>query len=128
MIGRGEAYAEFVAARTGHTFRTPHEAIGFARGGRIVAAIVFQHWSGSDVELTVAADELPRSLLRAAGAYAYGTLGCARVTFRTAVDNTAAIIAMGRLGGRLEGTQRRFYGDRDAFLFGILREDYPYGR
>ncbi len=120
--------AAFVTSRTGFEFKSPHVAIGFSRGDIIYSAIVFQHWSGADIELTVAGDDLPRSLLREAGRYAFDVLKCARVTFRTPPDNTAAIIAMGRLGGRLEGTQRRFYGDRDALVFGILKEDYIYGR
>jgi RimJ/RimL family protein N-acetyltransferase len=55
-------------------------------------------------------------------------LGCRRATFRTRADNQAAIAAMARLGAREEGRLRKYYpGDVDAVVFGLLKEDYPYG-
>jgi len=128
MIIFGPPVAKFVSAQTGHFFRTPHQAIGFERDGKIRAGIVFQNWSGVDIDLTVAGTEIPRSLLTAAWNYVVMNLGCRRATFRTPADNWPAIKAMARLGARLEGQQRKFYGGRDALLFGILAEEFPYGR
>lgn len=97
--------------------------------GHYRAVLVFQNYYGPDVEIGVAAVTLPRSLLRAAYRYAVDQLKCRRVTFRTRADNKAAIEAMERLGGKLEGTIRKFYADGcDELLFGILKEDYPYGK
>lgn len=128
MIIAGNAVAAFVAERTGFVFRTPHVALGFStRDGVIRAGIIFQNWSGNDIELTVAGDEIPRSLLKAAFEYVTHGLKANRATFRTRSDNRAARAAMRRLGARQEGRQRLFYGDCDALLYGILKDEFPYG-
>ncbi len=128
MIVVGAAVAAFVTERTGYQFRGPHATIGYERAGKIVAGLVFTNWSGADIEITGAGDVLPRALLRAAAGYVFDQLGCIRATFKTPRDHTRAIRADKRLGARFEGRQRNFFGPgRDALIFGILREEYPYG-
>lgn len=62
--------------------------------------------------------------------HAFGSLGCARVQFRTDVRNVRSQYAIARLGATYEGTlrrhQRRVDGTiRDSVLFSITVEDWP---
>lgn len=120
---------DWVEGRTGLKFwREGTAALAAWDGKRIRGALVFQSRTPHDVEITVAADDLPRSLLRAGYRYVVGQLGCSRATFRTRDDNVAAVFAMARLGAVQEGRMTRYFGDHDALVFGILKENYRYGR
>ena len=124
----GSLVGEFVTRETGFSCRSPHVSIGFERRGRIVTGLSFYNWSGHDVEIAAAGREFPRSLLRFVFDYVVKQLGCRRATFRTRIDNEAAKLALSRLRARVEGRQRLFYGDCDALIFGLLSEDFPYGK
>ena len=121
--------ARWMQARLGIEFRPPFTVLASMNAqGEFESALLFQCWTANDIEISVVADRLPRSLLRASSRYAVQQLGCRRATFRTRSDNVAAIDAMARLGAMLEGRLRKFYPDDvDALIFGILKEDYPHG-
>lgn len=95
--------------------------------GKIRAVFVFNMRTAHDVEVSVAADVMTRRFLREAFVYVTSQLGCRRATFRTRADNAAAQAALRRLGARLEGRQRAYFGDVDGLLYGILAEDYRHG-
>ena len=96
---------------------------------KILSALAFHNWHGADIEISVAPRPVPRSLLRAAYRYVVGQLGCSRVTLKFRADNLKSMCAAERLGGKLEGRVRRFYPDGcDQLIFGILKEDFPYGQ
>ncbi|ARM14168.1 MULTISPECIES: GNAT family N-acetyltransferase [Rhizobium] len=122
-----EDIAAWVGGKIGVAFHPPFTAIAQVQGGRIIAGYVFNVWTQHDVEVSLAADRLSKTLMRAAFQYVVDQLGCRRATFRTRADNFPAQRALKRLGARLEGRQRDYFGDCDALLYGILREDFPYG-
>lgn len=108
-------------------FEEPYQAVGSVTDGKLTAALIFQSKTDHDVEISVAATHLPRALLKAVGYYVVKQMGCRRATFRTRSDNHEAIEAMKRLGAKEEGRQRGFFGDADAVVFGILKDEYVYG-
>jgi hypothetical protein len=119
---------EFVAREVGTAFYPPLTAIGEERGGEVVAGIVFNCWTGRDIELTVACRRgaLSRTLLRTAGAYVFGQLGCGRATFTT--ENRAVVGLAKRLNAQTEGRKRNLYGPgRHGIILGIMREDWKHG-
>jgi hypothetical protein len=122
-----EDIAAWVGAKIGVTFHPPFTAMAQIEGGRIIAAYVFNVWTEHDVEVSLAADRLSATLMRAVFRYVADQLECRRATFRTRADNLPAQKALDRLGARLEGRQRGYFGDCDALLYGILKEDFPYG-
>ena len=126
---RHEDMARWLGAKTGLDFKPPFTWIGsINKTGEIEAVLLFQSWTTNDIEISVAATTLSRTLLRAAFRYVVGQLHCRRATFRTHEDNERAVASLFRAGGRLEGRLRRYYPDGAAALvFGILKEDYPYG-
>ena len=93
----------------------------------MIAGYVFNVWTDHDVEVSLAADRLTATLMKRAFGYVVHNLGCRRATFRTRADNLPAQRCLERLGGRLEGRQRGYFGDCDALLYGILKEEFPHG-
>ena len=63
------------------------------------------------------------------GKYAFDELGCARVTCRVASDNPWCEV-LTRVGFTLEGRMRRGFDGAtiDMMIFGVLKEEYRYGR
>lgn len=127
MIISGVPVVEYVAARVGSELFPPCSGIGEVRDGLIISGVVFNCFTGPDIEITVASDGmLSRSLLRSCGAYVFTQLGCERATITTESEQVAALAA--RLGAQTEGRKRNQYGQgRDGIVLGILREDWKFG-
>jgi hypothetical protein len=124
-----EGIATWVGAQVGLEFKPPYSVLAsIDADGRTTAAVVFQNWTGRDIELSVAATSIPRALLKAIYSYTVGQLGCRRVTFRIRSSDLKTQESAQRLGAKWEGRIRRFYSDNeDAVILGILKEDFPYG-
>lgn len=103
--------------------------LGVLREDRVVAAAAFSHYTGSDIELSVAGDpgSGTKGFLRALFDYAFMQCGCVRCTVKTRASNLRAIKLAKRLGFQQEGVMRKGFGDEDAVLFGLLKEDH-YGK
>jgi hypothetical protein len=125
MIVSDERVAHFVGDCVGTVIQPPYTCLGIEQGGNIVTGIVFNCWTGNDIELTVASTSghLPRRLLRRAAAYVFGELGCSRVSFTT--ENPAVVEMAKRLSAQPEGRKRHLFGPgRDGVILGILREEW----
>lgn len=128
MIVSDDRVAHFVGDQTGTVFHPPYSCLGIEHAGAIVCGIVFNCWTGEDVELTVASTSrgLTRRLLRRAAHYCWQELGCSRVSFTT--ENKHVIDLAKRLGAQTEGRKRHLYGrNRHGVILGILREDWKLG-
>ena len=125
MIVSGEAVAAYVAARIGKDIVEPYTALGVMDGGRVVAGVVFNGWTGPDIEITVANEpgRLTRGFLRRLARYAWDEAGAARVSITT---ESARVVDLAiRLGGTVEGIKRDAFGlGRDAVMLGILKKDW----
>lgn len=122
-----EALAAWAAEKMDTIFVPPYSAIGATdEVGNILAVFVFNNFTRNDIEVSVAADRIPRELLKATYSYVVDQLGCQRASYRTRADNLKAQRCLERLGARKEGVQRRYFGDCDSFMYGILREDFPF--
>ena len=122
MIVTDASVAEFVERIIGRPIIPPFTCIGVERDGVVVAGAVFNCYTRADIHVTVAG--LPtRSLIRSVGKYAYGQLGCQRMTVITEQPKIAEYAQ--RLGGAVEGILRNQFGaGRDGVLIGILRDDW----
>lgn len=65
-------------------------------------------------------------LLKQAGSTIFDVLQCARVTIRFRASNIRLQRAVERAGFVKEGVLRRFFGDEDAVLMGLLATEYRY--
>lgn len=125
MIVSDERCARFVSERLGFGLCPPFTAMGIERDGEIVGAVVFNHFEGADVHVSVAGCGWTRAFLRAVGKYVFDTLACARMTAITADEITATFAE--RCGGQHEGVLRSHFGPgRDAFMAGILASEWKF--
>lgn len=125
MIVSDNRVAEFVAGRVGQVFQPPYACLGVERGGEIAAGIVFNVWTGPDVQLTIAADKgaMSRRFLRRVGLYITRELGCIRATIETEQPHVVDMAL--RMGGKIEGVKRDLFGEgRDGTVVGVLKKDW----
>lgn len=126
IFGQDEAVAAWASARLGTAIVRPYVAIGVGDGSQLRAAMVFNDYTGANIEITVASDPSgwTRAAVREAFAYPFRQAGCRRLTLRTRADNAAVLGIAARLGFRREGVLRDFYDDGcDAVVFGLLRSE-----
>lgn len=105
-------------------------AIGILdKDGKLVGAVVFQAWNGTNVELSYYGlrPTLSLGVVRCLSRYILFTFNVARVTVSTSRKNRGLMRSLQRIGFKLEGAQRRFYGHRDcnrntAIRFVLFRE------
>ena len=125
MIVSDDRVARFVGERLGAAFVPPYTCMGIERAGKIVAGVIFNVFEGCDVHVTVAGSGWTRDFLSEVGHYVFTTLGKERMT---AITERPEVVKFGeRLGGKVEGLLRSHLGKgRDAFVIGILKDDYPW--
>lgn len=127
MIVSGEPVARFVSQRVGFGLCPPYTAMGIERDGGIAGGVIFNQFENSNVHVTVAGKYWTRAFLRAAGEYAFGQLGCLRVTITT--EQSSVIALAQKLGGQIEGRMRNHFGEgRDGIIVGILKSEYRYAK
>ncbi len=136
--GIDDAVAEWVAVRIPHV-RTregfgPYTCMGIATdAGQRVGGIVWHGYKPdyATIELSAAADSrrwLTRAVIREIFSYPFQFLNLGRVTTITPSRNRPAIHLNVKLGFQLEGIVRRGFGDDDAIVMGLLREEWLEGR
>jgi RimJ/RimL family protein N-acetyltransferase len=122
-----EFLAAWASEKMKSNFSQPFTAIGATGSdGKLIAVFIFNNFTKNDVEVSVAAERIPRELLRATYRYVVEKLGCHRASYRTRADNHQAQKCLERCGAQKEGVQRRYFGDCDSIMYGILKEDFPY--
>lgn len=115
----------FVSQQVGKGFVPPFTCMGIEKNGEIVAGALFNVFEGADVHVSIAGHGWTRSFCREVGRYVFGQLGCERMTALT--EHTEVVRLAERLGGQVEGLLRNHFGKgRDAFVIGILKENYPW--
>lgn len=125
MIVTDERVAKFVGERVNRIILPPFTAMGIEKDGQIVGGAVFNCFTGHDVHATVAGSGFTRGFLAEVGCYAFSSLGCIRIT---AITEQPKVVRLAeKLGGQVEGLLRDYFGpERDGFLIGILKENYPW--
>lgn len=95
--------------------------------GSIAAVAIFNNFHEHDLEISIASDGerkwLDRRFLRAVFGYPFKMLQLKRVTGIVEEDNTAALDMDQRLGFVQEGRLRKWFGDKDGIVFGMLAEE-----
>jgi hypothetical protein len=99
--------------------------MGIERNGEVTAGVVFNNYTGHDIEVTVAGGPFTRGFISAVGQYAFEQIGCLRISITT--EKPEVIRISHRLGAQTEGLKRNYFGrGRDATILGILREDWDF--
>lgn len=136
VFGRDDEVASWAAERLNlkalgslrKTFVRPYVAIGIENGKGYCGAYVLNQFTGPDIELTIAGrGAVSRTALSVIYDYVFNQLGCLRISATCRTDNTQAIRLAERLGFKREGMSRKKFGNSNAVLLGLLREEYRYG-
>lgn len=125
MIVGDERVLKFVSDALGVSLFPPFTAMGIEKNDEIVAGVIFNCFEGSDVHITVAGHGWSRGFYAEVGDYVFHKLGYERMTAITE-DHKVARLAE-KLGGQIEGRMRNHFGvGRDAFIIGILKDEYRF--
>lgn len=126
MILSDARFRPWLEARLRMELALDAQFIGRIEGDQIVAAAAFSHFTGHDIELSVAGNPGggSKAYLQAVFGYVFDQCGCARCTVKTRESNSAAIRLAERLGFQREGLLRNGFGDEAAIVFGLTRNDY----
>ncbi|WP_284765369.1 GNAT family protein [Agrobacterium sp. CFBP2214] len=120
-----ERVLHFVSTSIGVSFVPPFTCMGIDRDGEIVAGAIFNVFEGADVHVSIAGHGWTRGFCEAVGDYVFGQLQCERMTAKT--EKAEIVRFAERLGGQVEGLLRNHFGPgRDAFLVGILRDEWRF--
>lgn len=132
LFGHDDAIAKWAFETWGlQTQMKFDRAIGLIdnKNGSLVGAVVFQCWNGTNVELSYYGlkPTLSLGVVRCLARDILFTFNVSRVTVSTSRKNRGLMRSLQRLGFKLEGAQRRFYGNRDcnrntAIRFVLFRE------
>ncbi len=120
-----ERVARFVGERVGSIIVPPFVAIGVEKAGEVVGGVVFNCFTGSDVEMTVAGEPkaFTRGFYRAVYRYVFDDLKANRISITT--ENHHVVTLAERLGAKVEGIKRNCFGEgRDGFILGILKKEW----
>jgi RimJ/RimL family protein N-acetyltransferase len=119
------AIAEWVGRRLGETDFGLYRAIGIARRGKLVAGIVYNHFNGTSIDMTIASDSprwASRQVLWRLFHYPFNELKCRRVTATTGITNQPARAFLCRLGFSHEGTHPEGKPDGESVVsYGMTR-------
>lgn len=127
MIVTDERVAAFVAQRLSVKIVPPFVCFGIERDGEIIGGVVFNCFTGADIEATVAGNPgvFGRNFIRHIGNYVFNSLGCLRISVTT--ENPSVVRLVERMGGQIEGLKRDQFGrGRDGFILGILEHEWRF--
>lgn len=125
MIVIGERALGYVSDKLDYHPFGPVTAIGIERNGRVVAGAVFAFYTGTDVEITIAAEprHFTRGFMRAIAHYVFEQSGCIRASFMTEIPHVVTVSV--KAGAAIEGVKRNAYGPgRDGVMLGLLKEEW----
>jgi RimJ/RimL family protein N-acetyltransferase len=125
MIATDDRVAAFVSEKIGKAFMPPFTCMGVEKDGKIVGGVLFNQFEGVDIHVSVAGSGFTREFMAEVGKYVFDQLGCERITATT--EQIKVVRIAERLGGKIEGALRNHFGKgRDAFIVGILKEEYRF--
>ena len=105
-----------------------HQTIGLERGGKLIAGVVFEHFTGHDIDVSVAVvgGWVSHTFARAVFRYVFHQLTCRRISCEIAGQNAAMRHIAGRLGFMVEGEKRDAIPGDSLVMMGMLRSECRY--
>lgn len=94
--------------------------------GNLLGVVIYTRFTATNCEMSVAAASpkfLSRRALRAFFGYPFGQMKLCRVTAVVSTDNPHSYQFNRRLGFSVEGSLRKWFGETDGIIMGLLKED-----
>ncbi len=126
LYGHDVLVADWVGEKLGRRIFPPFTAIGVVDTNALKGGLVFNEYSGPNIEVTMFGPHcLSRKVLKATGVYVFSELKCLRLTARTKRSNKLMQKLLPRLGFDYEATLKNYFGPTradDALLFRLTEE------
>ena len=109
---------DFVAKWFFDSMKYPHykydRALGIISNGQLVGAILFQHWNGNNVEVSYyGKNTMTLGGIRSIARFVLSEFDPARLTATVSKRNRTLMRSLQKIGFRVEGTSRCYYGKKD---------------
>ena len=115
LLDGDDAVAQFLFTSHGLKPFKYDRALGLLDNGVLQGAVIFTGFNGSNVELSYYGKaKMTAGVVRCIARFIICTFAPARLTVLTSKRNKRYIRTFQRLGFRLEGTQRCYYGHKDC--------------
>lgn len=103
---------------------TVQTAIGYERGGELVAGVAFDNLTDNNIFAHIVSKSplLPAALLIAVGRYVFKQLGLDRMTFMVAESNDRCVGLIKKLGAKFEGRLARATKAGDMLIFALWHD------
>ncbi len=131
MISYDRRHGDLLEKALGITLWDDAVCIAEVGADGIKGVLTFDKITTTDCEMQAVGQTgfMSRRLLQYAGELMFGVYGLRRITVYMRPQNTVLHRVAERAGFVHEGRIRKFYPDGvDALIFGLLREDYRYGK
>ncbi len=102
------------------------QAYGFRHNGEIVGAFVFSEYTGNDVHMYCVSENpkiFQRRYFKQMFDYCFETMKVKRVSAMCNESNLRSRKLISGVGFKQEGRLRRYFGNEDALVYGLLKED-----
>lgn len=106
-------------------FREPAWAFGILNSkGRLCGAVIWNDYEAKNIEMTcIGRGAFQKDVCRELAHYVFNELGLERCSLTVRADNLPVLEMALKFGWKAEGRKRRYYGDVDAVMMGILRHE-----
>ena len=102
------------------------QAYGFVENQQIIGSFVFSEYTGNDVHMYCASDNpriFQRRYIKTMFDYCFETMKVKRVSAMCNESNLRSRKLISGVGFKQEGRLRRYFGNEDALVYGLLKED-----
>lgn len=100
-----------------------HKCIGYEKDGQVMAAAVFENYTGHDIDVSIGVEKGNRKFLRAVFAYPFKQLGCRRLSCEVRTKDKATQRFVQNAGFVVEGRKRDATPSSDLILYGMVRSE-----
>jgi len=115
LIGHDEAIWQWLSSKDNQVFERFYRCLGIIKNDVLSGAILFNGWHGANVELSYYGEKtMTLGIVRSICTYAITEFDVARLTCVTSKRNKRLMKSLQKLGFRLEGMQRCYYGKKDC--------------
>ena len=109
----------------GITWNSP-QCFGFELNDKLIGAVIFSEWTKNDIHVSVVSTNArmwQKRILRILFHYTWVTCGCIRMSALAKESNKKSRRLLEALGFKEEGRLRKYHGNEDGVVYGILKED-----
>ena len=102
------------------------QAYGFVEDQQIIGSFVFSEYTGNDVHMYCVSDNpkiFQRRYIKAMFDYCFDDLKVCRVSAMCNESNLRSRKLISGVGFKQEGRLRKYFGNEDALVYGLLKED-----